>query len=61
MAWLAARAAPIAPLLARLDLSSASPSWGVRLRAGLLTISERDLETIARAMGAALPAAVRAA
>ncbi|WP_437834262.1 EVE domain-containing protein [Sorangium sp. So ce1153] len=61
VAWLAARTAPIAPLLARLDLSSGSSSWGVRLRAGLLTISERDLETIARAMGAALPAAVRAA
>ncbi|WP_437676541.1 EVE domain-containing protein [Sorangium sp. So ce131] len=61
VAWLAARAAPIAPLLARLEFSSGSPSWGARLRAGLLTISDRDMETIARAMGAVLPAAVRAA
>lgn len=61
VAWLAARAAPIAPLTARLDLCAGSPNWGIRLRAGLLPISDRDLETIARAMGATFPAAARAA
>jgi hypothetical protein len=54
--WLAARPAPVAPLLQRLDLSAGIPHWGHRLRAGLLPVSERDGETIALAMGAALPA-----
>lgn len=52
--WLAGRPAPVAPLLASLDLAAGTPSWGFRLRAGLVPISERDLETIARAMGAVL-------
>jgi hypothetical protein len=52
VAWLAARAAPIAPLIPYLDLAAGTPNWGYRLRAGLLALSERDAETIARAMGA---------
>lgn len=55
--WLSARAAPMAALVRELDLSTGGPHWGVRLRAGLLPISERDIETIARAMGASLPRA----
>ncbi len=53
--WLAARPAPVAPLIQSLDLSAGTPSWGYRLRAGLVKVTDRDLETIARAMGAALP------
>lgn len=53
--WLAARAAPIAPLLQSLDLAVGTRHWGYRLRAGLLPISARDLETIAGAMSAVLP------
>lgn len=53
--WLAAHAAPLAPLVPRLDLSAGTPHWGYRLRAGLLPLSERDVEAIAQAMGAALP------
>lgn len=54
VAWLAARIAPVAPLLGALDLTAGKASWGYRLRMGLVPISERDVETIARAMGATL-------
>ena len=55
VAWLAAQVALVAPLLKSLDLAAGTRNWGIRLRAGLLEASERDLQTIARAMGAALP------
>ncbi|MEJ6000436.1 EVE domain-containing protein [Paucibacter soli] len=54
--WLAARPAPIAPLLERLDLTRGQRNWGYQLRFGLLELGAADLDLIAQAMQAALPA-----
>ncbi len=53
--WLAAREAPIQPLLPVLDFSAGGRNWGYQLRFGLFTISERDMRIIAVAMETALP------
>jgi hypothetical protein len=50
--WLAAHAAPIAPLLATLEFTAGKRSWGRALRFGLLAISEHDFACVADAMGA---------
>lgn len=44
--------APIAPLLAALDLTAGKANWGYQLRFGLIEISERDFIAIRRAMAA---------
>jgi len=50
--WLAAVEAPIRPLVGALEFT-AQRNWGFRLRAGLVPVSARDMDTIAQAMGAA--------
>jgi hypothetical protein len=57
--WLAARPQPIAPLLERLDLTRGQRNWGYQFRFGLLEISAADMEAIAQAMQAALPASAQ--
>ncbi|WNG17168.1 EVE domain-containing protein [Cystobacter fuscus] len=52
--WLPARTAPIQPLLESLDFSAGRRNWGYQLRFGLFSISEHDLQLIARAMGVRL-------
>ncbi len=49
--WFDTHDAPIAPLLDALAFSAGRPNWGYQLRFGLLRISERDMRTIAQAMG----------
>jgi len=49
--WLETRDAPIKPLLDALEFSAGRPNWGYQLRFGLFRISERDMRTIATAMG----------
>jgi hypothetical protein len=56
MAWLPAEEAPIRPLLDRLEFTTGDRNWGYKLRLGLFPISEHDLEVIAGAMRANLPA-----
>ncbi|WP_454020527.1 EVE domain-containing protein [Azospirillum sp. Marseille-Q6669] len=53
--WLDGRETPILPLLDRLDFSAGVRSWGYPFRFGLFTVTDRDLDTIAAAMGADLP------
>jgi hypothetical protein len=50
--WLAAREAPIRPLLPLLDFSAGNKGWGYKLRFGLFEVSEADMQRIAAAMGA---------
>lgn len=57
--WLAARPQPIGPMLERLDLTRGLRNWGYQFRFGLLGISAADMEAIAQAMQAALPAPVQ--
>lgn len=52
--WCEATVALIRPLLRRLDLASGDTSWGYRFRFGLFEITDADMQTIARAMGAVL-------
>jgi hypothetical protein len=52
--WLEADETPIQPLIAELELSAGKRNWGYQLRYGLLSVSDHDMETIAKAMGAAL-------
>ena len=44
-------ATPIAPLLDELELTRGRRNWGARFRFGLVEITQRDFELIARAMG----------
>lgn len=53
--WLDGRETPIQPLLDRLDFSAGVRNWGYPFRFGLFTVTDRDLDTIAAAMGAVLP------
>ncbi|KAA0681834.1 EVE domain-containing protein [Roseomonas genomospecies 6] len=53
--WLDGRETPIQPLLDRLDFSAGVRNWGYPFRFGLFTVTDRDLDTIAAAMGATLP------
>ncbi|MCG2576969.1 EVE domain-containing protein [Dechloromonas sp. XY25] len=50
--WAEAKAAPIAPLLDRLEFSAGKKNWGYQLRFGLFEVSDHDFELIARAMEA---------
>jgi hypothetical protein len=52
--WLETHDAPIAPLLDALEFSAGRRNWGYQFRFGLFRISERDMETIANAMGVIL-------
>jgi len=54
--WLAARPQPIAPLLECLDLTRGQRNWGYQFRFGRLALSAADMDLIAHAMQAALPA-----
>jgi len=51
--WLETRDAPIKPLLDALEFSAGRRNWGYQFRLGLFRISERDMQTIAKAMGVA--------
>jgi hypothetical protein len=55
--WYRARETPIQPLLETLEFTSGNKNWGYQLRFGLFTVSDRDMDTIAAAMQAALPMA----
>ncbi|MBV7544284.1 EVE domain-containing protein [Acidovorax sp. sic0104] len=51
--YVAAREAPIRPLLHTLEFVLADPAhWGSRLRFGLFSVSDHDMRLIAQAMGA---------
>lgn len=52
--WLDGRETPIQPLLDRLDFSAGVRNWGYPFRFGLFTVTDRDLGTIAAAMGVVL-------
>jgi hypothetical protein len=54
VAWAEAVEAPIRPLLEALDFTAGKQSWGGPFRFGLFSVSARDFQTIADAMGAAL-------
>ena len=54
--WLNGEAAPIKPLLAELAFTAGKANWGYQLRFGLFEICAADMQIIARAMQAALPA-----
>ncbi|MBP2295996.1 EVE domain-containing protein [Azospirillum rugosum] len=54
--WLKAEEAPIQPLLDVLDFTGGTRNWGYQLRFGLFEVSGHDLDRIAGAMKAALPA-----
>lgn len=49
--WWTSEDAPIHPLLDQLAFTAAK-GWGAKLRFGLLAISDTDMDTIARSMGA---------
>src|SRR5262249_23815284 len=49
--WLETHDALITPLLGALEFSAGRRNWGYQFRFGLFRISERDMETIAKAMG----------
>jgi EVE domain-containing protein len=53
--WLAAREAPIQPLLDTLDFSAGVKNWGYQLRFGLFEIGDHDLGIVAAAMAAQVP------
>jgi hypothetical protein len=50
VAWLAARPAPIQPLLESLEFTFGTRNWGYRFRRGLFSISDHDMDLIAAAM-----------
>ena len=50
--WSDAEAAPIKPLLDRLDFTAGKANWGYQLRYGLFAISEHDFALIGQAMRA---------
>lgn len=52
--WLAARDAPIQPLLDTLEFTVGARNWGYQLRFGLFPVSDHDMRIIAEAMDAAL-------
>jgi len=52
VAWLPAHAAPIQPLLDRLEFTTGVRNWGYRFRFGLFAISDHDMNIIAEAMDA---------
>jgi hypothetical protein len=56
--WIASCETPILPLLGALDFSTGKRNWGYQLHFGLFPISDHDLDLIAEAMGAKLPAEV---
>jgi len=58
--WFAAREAPIAPLLEKLEFTAGKSHSGGALRFGLLAVSAHDFALIGEAMGVA-GAALRAA
>ena len=55
--WLATQDAPIAPLLDVLECTRGKRNWGGAFRFGILAVSDRDINAIARAMGVELKAA----
>jgi hypothetical protein len=52
VAWLQANETPILPLLDALEFSAGVRNWGYKFRFGLFSISARDMQVIAAAMGA---------
>lgn len=59
--WREASAAPIAPLLDRLDLTRGNRNWGYVFRFGIVRITERDADIIDDAMTATAIAQIAAA
>lgn len=58
--WLVAQEAPIRPLLDALSFTQGKTNWGYAFRAGLLKVTEADMDAIMRAMNATpLPHASR--
>lgn len=55
VAWASCREAPIRPLLPRLEFAGSGGNWGYRLRFGLFSIGDGDLQVIAAAMEASPP------
>jgi EVE domain len=49
--WAKARAAPIRPLLHRLEFTAGKSNWGYAFRFGLLEVPAHDFRVIAEAMG----------
>ena len=54
--WLTAQEAPIRPLLDQLEFTAGQRNWGYALRFGVLAFSVHDMNLVAQAMGAELPA-----
>jgi hypothetical protein len=52
--WVAAREAPIRPLLEALELTAGKANWGYAFRFGLVPVSAHDFRAIAAAMAAPL-------
>ena len=52
VAWLKSQPTLIQPLLDRLEFSAGVRNWGQKFRYGLFSISNRDMDVIANAMGA---------
>jgi EVE domain len=50
--WLEADETPIRRLIGELEISRGRRNWGHQLRYGLLSVSDHDMEKIAKAMGA---------
>jgi hypothetical protein len=57
--WFKAEETPIQPLITELEFSAGKRNWGYQLRYGLLSVSDHDMEKIAKAMGAALSSLAR--
>ena len=49
--WMRTRAAPIQPLLDRLEFTRGNRNWGYVFRFGIVKISEHDRDVILAAMG----------
>jgi len=50
VSWAQANEVEIRPLLDALEFTAGNKNWGYQLRFGLFSISERDFDTIAKAM-----------
>ena len=49
--WIEAIETPIQPLIGELEFSAGKRNWGYQLRSGLFSVSDHDMEKIAKAMG----------
>lgn len=51
MTWIEALKTPIQPLIGELAFAVGKRNWGYQLRSGLFSVSDHDMEKIAKAMG----------